>query len=157
MDDRPLSEDLRAFLRLLTASEVDFMLVGGYAVALHGFPRATADLDVWINTNPLNVERVLAALREFGFTPDAQAAQALGTPGKVLRMGYPPARIEILTAPAGVEYALCRPRAVTKDALGVPVPTIGLDDLIANKRAAGRTKDLLDAEELERIRARSAR
>ena len=72
-------------------------------------------------------------------------------------MGYAPARIELLTAPAGVEFHDCRPRAVTKEALGVPVPTISLDDLIRNKRAAGRTKDLLDVEELERIRNAASR
>jgi len=157
MDERRLSDDLRAFLRLLTERKVDFMLVGGYAVALHGFPRATSDLDVWISTAPENVDRIVAALREFGFDPGADAIAALTTKGKVLRMGYAPARIELLTAPAGVEFHDCRPRAVTKEALGVPVPTISLDDLIRNKRAAGRTKDLLDVEELERIRNAAAR
>ena len=72
-------------------------------------------------------------------------------------MGYPPTRIELLTAPAGVEFGPCRARAVTKDLFGVAVPVIGLDDLIANKRAAGRPKDLIDAAELERIRSRLER
>ena len=157
MDERPLTDDLREFLKSLIRNDVAFMLVGGYAVALHGFPRATADMDVWISTEPSNVDRVIAALRDFGFAPDADAATALRTPGKVLRMGYPPARIELLTAPAGVEFAACMRRAEEREALGVHVPTIAIDDLIANKRAAGRPKDLIDADELERIRRASAR
>lgn len=156
MDERPLTDDLREFLKSLTRNEVAFMLVGGYAVALHGFPRATADMDIWVSTEPANVERVLEAIRDFGFAPDADAATALRTPGKVLRMGYPPARVELLTAPAGVEFGPCMGRAEIHEALGVKVPTIGLDDLIANKRAAGRPKDLIDADELERIRRASA-
>jgi predicted nucleotidyltransferase len=155
MDERPWTDDLREFLRSLTAREVDYLLVGGYAVALHGFPRATADLDLWLETSPANVERTLAALRDFGFAPGPDAAQALATPGKILRLGYPPVRIELLTAPAGVDFLPCRSRAVPKEFLGLEVPTISLDDLIANKRAAGRPKDLVDVAELERIRRES--
>lgn len=154
MDELPSSDDLRGFLKSLTEHEVSFLVLGGYAVALHGYPRATADFDLWIKSSPANAERVLAALRDFGFTPTEEAAQALLTPGKILRMGYPPTRIELLTAPAGVEFGPCRARAVMKDLFGVAVPVIGLDDLIANKRAAGRPKDLIDAAELERIRDR---
>ena len=156
MDDRPSSDDLREFLRLLTAHEVAFLLVGGYAVALHGYPRATADFDLWIDLAPDNIERVLRVLREFGFAPTDEVARALSTPGKILRMGYPPSRIELLTAPAGVHFTPCRARAVFRDFFGVQVPVIALEDLIVNKRAAGRPKDLIDAEELERI-ARTGR
>lgn len=155
MDEQPSSDDLREFLRLLTKHRVDFMLVGGFAVALHGFPRATADFDLWIDTSTANTGRVLGALRDFGFAPDDETARALATPGKILRMGYPPSRIELLTAPAGVVFAPCHARAVMKDVFGVEVPVISLDDLIANKRAAGRPKDLIDAAELERIRDRT--
>jgi predicted nucleotidyltransferase len=157
LDELPSSDDLREFLKSLTAREVSFLVLGGYAVALHGYPRATADFDPWVDSSAINADRVLAALRDFGFTPTEEAAQALRTPGKVLRMGYPPTRIELLTAPAGVEFGPCRARAVTKDLFGVAVPVIGLDDLIANKRAAGRPKDLIDAAELERIRSRLER
>ena len=115
MDEQPSSDDLREFLRLLTKHRVDFMLVGGFAVALHGFPRATADFDLWIDTTLANTERVLSALRDFGFAPNDETAHALATPGKILRMGYPPSRIELLTAPAGVLFAPCRVRAVMKD------------------------------------------
>jgi len=154
LDELPSSDDLRGFLKSLTEHEVAFLVLGGYAVALHGYPRATADFDLWIESSAANAERVLAALRHFGFTPTEEAAQALLTPGKILRLGYPPTRIELLTAPAGVEFGPCRARAVMKDLFGVAVPVIGLDDLIANKRAAGRPKDLIDAAELERIRDR---
>jgi hypothetical protein len=154
LDELPSSDDLREFLKSLTEREVAFLLIGGFAVALHGYPRATADFDLWVESSAANGERVLAALRDFGFMPTDDAARALVTPGKILRMGYPPTRIELLTAPAGVEFGPCRSRAVMKDLFGVAVPVIGLDDLIANKRAAGRPKDLIDVAELERIRSR---
>jgi predicted nucleotidyltransferase len=154
LDELPSSDDLREFLKSLTEREVSYLLIGGYAVALHGYPRATVDFDLWVDPSAANAERVLAALRDFGFAPTEEAARALVTPGKILRMGYPPMRIELLTAPAGVEFGTCRPRAVMKEVFGVAVPVIGLDDLIANKRAAGRPKDLLDIAELERIRER---
>jgi len=157
LDELPSSDDLREFLKSLTAHEVSFLVLGGYAVALHGYLRATADFDPWVDSSAINADRVLAALRDFGFTPTEEAAQALRTPGRVLRMGHPPTRTELLTAPAGVEFGPCRARAVTKDLFGVPVPVIGLDDLIANKRAVGSPKDLLDAAELERIRSRLER
>lgn len=157
MDEQPSSDDLREFLKSLTAHEVEYLLIGGFAVALHGYPRATADLDLWIGVSPANVERVLAALRDFGFDPTEEAARALATPGKILRMGYPPIRIELITAPAGVKFGPCQMRAARKDVFGVAVPVISLDDLITNKRAAGRPKDLIDAAELERIRIRTRR
>lgn len=152
MDETPFADDLREFLSLLATNEVAFMLVGGFAVALHGHPRATADVDLWIDSSEANVARIARALEAFGFRPTAADLQCLRSPGKILRMGYPPARIELLTTPAGVEFEPCRTRAVDKTLFGVEVPTISLDDLIVNKRATGRAKDALDADELERIR-----
>jgi predicted nucleotidyltransferase len=152
MDETPFADDLREFLSLLATNEVAFMLVGGFAVALHGHPRATADVDLWIDSSEANVARIARALEAFGFRPTATDLQCLRSPGKILRMGYPPARIELLTTPAGVEFEPCRARAVGKSLFGVEVPTISLDDLIVNKRATGRAKDALDADELERIR-----
>jgi hypothetical protein len=86
LDELPSSDDLREFLKSLTEHEVSFLLLGGYAVALHGYPRATADFDLWVESSAANAERVLAALRDFGFTPNEEAARALVTPGKVLRI-----------------------------------------------------------------------
>lgn len=154
MDESPFADDLREFLRLLATHEVSFMLIGGYAVALHGFPRATADVDLWIEPTAGNVDRVRRALEAFGFRPSDDDVESLCTPGRILRMGYPPARIELMTAPAGVEFGPCLGRAVPRQLLGVDVLTISLDDLIANKRATGRAKDAIDAVELERIRRR---
>jgi predicted nucleotidyltransferase len=151
------AEDLREFLRSLGRNEVEYLLIGGYAVSLHGFPRTTGDLDLWIRPTAANIERVLGALRQFGFQPGESERKALGTPGSILRLGYPPVRIELLNAPSGVEFAACRDRAVTMQIGGVSVPVLSLDDLVANKRAAGRPKDLIDAMELERIRDRTAR
>jgi hypothetical protein len=155
MDPTPFADDLREFLRSLGRHEVEYLLVGGYAVSLHGFPRNTADLDVWIRPVPANADRVMAALRGFGFAPGPAEREALLTPGRILRLGYPPVRIELLTAPSGVEFVSCRSRAVILPIDGTEIPVLSLDDLIANKRAAGRPKDLIDALELERLRGRS--
>jgi hypothetical protein len=97
----------------------------------------------------------MAALRGFGFAPGPAEREALLTPGRILRLGYPPVRIELLTAPSGVEFVSCRSRAVILPIDGTEIPVLSLDDLIANKRAAGRPKDLIDALELERLRGRS--
>lgn len=154
MEPTPFADDLREFLRSLGSHEVEFLLVGGYAVSLHGFPRNTADLDLWIRPTPANADRVMAALRAFGFTPGPAEREALLTPGRMLRLGYPPVRIELLNAPSGVEFASCRSRAVELCIDGIEIPVLSIDDLIVNKRAAGRPKDLIDVLELERLRGR---
>ncbi|MFM7808176.1 MAG: hypothetical protein ACKPEA_09660 [Planctomycetota bacterium] len=127
-------------------------MVGGYAVSFHGFPRNTGDLDIWIRATVDNAPRVERAVRDFGFPIDASARAALLQPDAILRMGYPPMRIELLTQVSGLDFDACRSRAVMIALDDAKVPVLGLDDLIVNKRAAGRPKDLLDLIELERIR-----
>ena len=148
MDAPQLTADFKEFLRLLNAHRVDYLLVGGYAVGLHGYPRATVDLDVWVSTEPGNAERILVALRAFGFDLPTLDPQLFLNPASIVRFGVPPFRIEIMTSIDGVLYEGCRRRAVELDLGGVPVPVIGLADLKVNKRAAGRHKDLADLENL---------
>jgi hypothetical protein len=148
MDAPLLTDDFREFLRLLNATRVDYLLVGGYAVGLHGYPRATVDLDVWVRATPDNAGRILQALRAFGFDLPALEPRLFVDPRSIVRFGTPPFRIEIMTSIDGVDYDTCRRRPSVFDVEGLPVPVISLDDLKINKRAAGRNKDLADLDNL---------
>jgi hypothetical protein len=122
-------------------------LIGGYAVNYPGYPRATGDLNVWVDRDARNAARVSVALREFGFL---QASAGLFTePKNIVRMGNSPLRIEVLTSISGVEFSTCYDKRVVAELDGVPVTVIAADDLRANKRASGRLKDLADLEQLE--------
>ena len=142
-----LPPDFKEFLKLLTSSNVEYLVVGGYAVNFYGFSRATADLDVWIAISPENAARVSEVVRKFGFA-EADTASFL-QPRKIIRMGVPPVRLEILTSISGVDFAECYARRVDADLGGVKAPVIHHDDLIRNKLAAGRLKDRLDVQQLE--------
>ncbi len=148
MEPIELPPDFSEFLRLLNAHGVDYLLVGGYAVAIHGYARATVDMDVWVACQQPNAERIVAALREFGFDLPEVSADLFLRRERVVRMGVAPLRIELLTSIDGVEFAGCQRRVVEVRLDGIDVPVISLGDLRANKRAAGRTKDLLDLENL---------
>jgi hypothetical protein len=148
MDGPLFTDDFREFLRLLNANRVEYLLVGGYAVGVHGYPRATVDLDIWIRATSENAERVLAAVRSFGFDVPTLAPQLFVDPRSIVRFGVPPFRIELMTSIDGVDYDACRTRAFACEVDGLNVPVIGLDDLKVNKRAAGRHKDLADLENL---------
>ena len=148
MDVPLLTDDFREFLRLLNANRVEYLLVGGYAVGLHGYPRATVDLDVWVGATPGNAQRVLASLREFGFDLPALESRLFTDPRSIVRLGVAPFRIEVMTSIDGVEFEACRARAVEFEVDDVRVPVISLADLKVNKRAAGRHKDLADLENL---------
>jgi predicted nucleotidyltransferase len=141
-----LPPDFKEFLRLLNSNEVEYLIVGGYAVNYYGFARATADLDIWIAIESRNAERLARVLHQFGFLK-AQADTFL-EPRKVIRMGVPPVRLEILTSISGVDFASCYAQRVTVELDGISANLIALDDLKKNKRATGRLKDRLDLEEL---------
>jgi hypothetical protein len=148
MDTPLLTDDFREFLRLLNANRVEYLLVGGYAVGFHGYPRATVDLDVWIRATSDNADRVVGALQAFGFDVAALDAALFTDPRSIVRLGVPPFRIEVMTSIDGVEFEECRERGVRVDLDDVWVPVISLADLKVNKRAAGRHKDLADLEHL---------
>jgi Aminoglycoside-2''-adenylyltransferase len=148
MDQPLLTDDFKEFLRLLNANRVDYLLVGGYAVGLHGYPRATVDLDIWVSATAENAARVIAVLAAFGFESSSIELRLFVDPRSIVRFGIPPFRIEIMTSIDGVDYASCSRRAVTFDVEGVQIPVIALADLRVNKRAAGRHKDLADLENL---------
>ena len=146
--ETPLPPDFREFLSLLNSEKVEYLVVGGYAVSYHGYPRPTGDLDVWIAVDPANAERISSALTKFGFAQDAGAAEAFLERDRIFRMGVPPVRIEVLTGATGVRFSDCYARRVVAHVDGMQVSVISKEDLLVNKRAAGRHKDLNDVEQL---------
>jgi Nucleotidyltransferase of unknown function (DUF6036) len=144
-----LNQDFKEFLALLARHDVRYLIVGGYSVALHGYPRYTRNLDVWVLTDERNVQAIVAALDEFGFGSLGLKAADFREPGRVVQLGRPPARIDLLTSLTGVEFADCWQNKVDVDVDGIALPVISLDDLRVNKRALGRHQDLADLENLE--------
>lgn len=127
---------------------VEYLVVGGYAVAFHGHPRSTGELDLWIATTPGNVLRVRRALTAFGFSEELATSAPLHIEDRVIRMGRPPVRIELLTSVSGVAFDACYRRRETHVVDDVEIAFISRTDLLANKGAAGRTQDLADLEAL---------
>jgi hypothetical protein len=143
-----LPPDFREFLILLNAHEVEYLLIGGYAVAYHGHPRATGDMDVWIALNRRNAEKAVAVLKEFGLDLPQLSPEIFLKEGQIVRMGTPPVRIEIATTISGVNFSECYTARVVDVLDGVSVNIISLAQLKVNKRAAGRHKDLDDLDNL---------
>jgi len=143
-----LPPDFKEFLRLLNAHKVEYLLIGGYAVNYHGYPRATADMDIWIAVHPANADRIVAALKEFGFDLPDLSPELFLRQWQVIRLGVPPVRIEIATTISGVDFAECYAGRVEDTLDGVPAKLIDLDHLKLNKKASGRHQDLADLEHL---------
>ena len=148
MEQIEFPQDFSEFLKLLNAHRVEYLLIGGFAVALHGYPRATADMDVWVARHRENAEKLVLCLREFGFDTPNLNPELFDDPNRIVRMGEAPLRIEILTDIDGVNFEDCASRAIHQTGAGEIIPIISLDDLKANKRASGRAKDLDDLENL---------
>ena len=144
-----LPHDFKEFLRLLIDHKVEYLIIGGYAVGFHGHPRATGDMDIWIANDKTNAEKLLLVLTEFGFNTPLLNLDLLLSPGKIIRMGLPPLRIEILNQISGIEFDDCWPRRIQFEVDDLLVSFIGLEDLKKNKKAAGRHKDLADLESLQ--------
>ena len=146
--DIGLPQDFKDFLRLLDAEGVEYLLIGGYAVAYHGFPRATEDIDLWVASSPQNADRLVKALKHFGFDlPELQPDLFLKA-DSIVRMGVPPLRIELSTTISGVAFDDCYKARVTETIDGIAVSIINLADLKKNKQASGRHQDLADLERL---------
>ena len=144
-----LQKDLRAFVELLIAKRVDFIIVGGHAVAYHGFPRFTGDIDIWVRPTIENGERLVDVLAAFGFGDCGVSASDFTIPERVVQLGTPPHRIDLLTSISAVEFSEAWDSRVNAALDGIGVSFLGRDALLRNKRAAGRAKDLADIEELE--------
>ena len=143
-----LPPDFSEFLSLLNSAQVEYLLLGGYAVAYYGVPRATGDMDLWVNPDADNAARLVDALRQFGFTDAPIEAQRFEQAGQVFRMGVPPLRIELLTSVSGLSFRAAYERRRVVRIGDVDVSLIELADLKDNKRAAGRRRDLDDLDQL---------
>jgi hypothetical protein len=144
-----LNPDFRDMLSELNEAGADYIVVGAYALAAHGVPRATGDIDIWVRADASNASRVHAALSQFGAPLDQLSLGDLSSPDVVFQVGVAPRRIDILTSIDGVEFAEAWPRRFAIDVDGLSIPILGREDFIANKRASGRPKDLADIASLE--------
>ena len=143
-----LNKDFKEFIELLLSNKVDFLVVGAHALALHGRPRYTGDLDLWVRPDPVNVARLLRALDAFGFASLGVEAGDFLAPQAMVQLGYTPARIDLLTAIDGISFAEAFANQVHFEIDELQLPVISVDDLIRNKLATGRTKDRADVEAL---------
>lgn len=147
-----LNEDFRDMIAALLVAGVEFMVVGAHALAAHGVPRATGDIDLFVRADSVNAARVLRALRDFGAPIDAHGLTEADfeRPGTVYQLGVPPRRIDLLTGISGVTFDEAWPEHIDVTVGGLTFPVIGRAALLRNKHATGRDKDLLDAKALER-------
>lgn len=149
MEKQELHPDFKDFLRLLHSHGVEYLLVGGYAVGYHGYPRATGDMDIWIGVSEDNAENAAEALREFGMPADEVSKALFLEKDKIIRMGFPPVRIEVITGASGVDFYQCYSRRLDAHIDNTRVNLISLEDLKVNKEASARHKDLEDLEHLK--------
>ncbi len=143
-----LPQDFKEFLKLLKEHEVRYLLIGGYAVGFHGYPRATADMDIWVAIHPENANKIVTVLKEFGFDLPELSQNLFLQEKQIIRMGVPPVKLEISTSISGVEFDACYEKRIVAELDGVEVNLIGLNDLKVNKKASGRSKDITDLENL---------
>lgn len=143
-----LPNDFKDFLRLLNDRRVEYLLVGGYAVGYHGYPRATVDLDIWVAAAPSNARKIVEVFKEFGFDVNELKEELFLQKNKIIRIGEPPLRIEVMTSVSGVDFDACYQKRIVETIDGTPVNFINLENLKLNKLAAGRHKDLNDLENL---------
>jgi len=143
-----LNPDFKEFIALLNKNNVRYLVVGGYAVAFHGHPRYTKDLDLWIWMDKKNAESLLKTLEEFGFGSVDLSVEDFLNPDNIIQLGYPPNRIDLMTAPKGVEFDACYQSKITIEIEGTKINLIDLENLKKNKKATGRNQDLADLEHL---------
>ncbi|MBI3987868.1 MAG: hypothetical protein HY343_13165 [Lentisphaerae bacterium] len=147
-----LNKDYKDILHALNGEKVKFLLIGAYALAAHGYPRATMDIDLWVMPSPDNADAVLRALERFGAPLQNLTKDDLLKDDTIFQIGMAPRRIDIITGASGLQFTKAFANSIAVDVDGIQVRIPSLDDLIANKRASGRTKDLADAEALESLR-----
>ena len=144
-----LNQDFKEFAELLASNKVEYLIVGGYALAAFGHPRYTGDLDFWVGTDAANAQRLLAVLKAFGFGALGIELGDLTAINRVIQLGYPPRRIDLLTSIDGLEFEPCYTRRMVVAFDGFDLHFIALEDFKTNKRATGRHKDLADLAALD--------
>ena len=143
-----LNQDFKEFIQFLNDNQVRYLIVGGYAVALHGHPRYTKDIDIWIEMSPENADNLLKALEQFGFGSLGLKPEDFLEPNQIIQLGYPPNRIDLLTTIDGVNFENCYPLKLEIVIDNIVANFIDLDNLKKNKTASGRLQDLADLENL---------
>ncbi|HEY9122701.1 MAG TPA: nucleotidyltransferase, partial [Bacteroidales bacterium] len=138
----------KEFIQLLNEKKVEYLVVGGYAVTIHGYPRYTGDLDIWINKTQENSILIIEVLKDFGFSSLNLTSDDFLKDGNVVQLGYPPLRIDILNDIDGVKFSECYTRKEYFNIDNIKIPFISTSDLILNKKASGRHKDIDDLENL---------
>ncbi|MBL8098283.1 MAG: hypothetical protein JNK81_03835 [Anaerolineales bacterium] len=143
-----LPPDFKEFLKLLKENEVEYLLVGGYAVGYYGYPRTTDDLDIWVAVHPNNAKKLVAVFKAFGLDDVSITPELFLQTPKIIRMGFPPMRLEVTTYIDGVEFEECYQSRNIDILDGIEVNLIDLENLKKNKKASGRAKDIADLENL---------
>ncbi len=143
-----LAPDFKEFIRLLNHHEVEYLVVGGYAVGFHGYPRFTGDLDIWLLPSEANALKILKSVEDFGFASIGLTIHDLTKEGNVIQIGYPPLRIDLLTQIDGVSFNECYKNKTVATIDNIEIPFISYGDLLKNKKASGRHRDLDDLENL---------
>jgi hypothetical protein len=144
-----LSQDFRKYIESLNDNGIRYLAVGGYAVALHGYPRYTKNIDIWVELNPSNANKIIRALDQFGFASLGLKVEDFLQSDTIIQLGYPPNRIDLLTTLTGVDFEISFSARVELDLEGLTVNFIDLENLMKNKKASGRAQDLADLENLE--------
>ena len=143
------SKDFKELIELLIANKIEYLIVGGYAVGIHGYPRYTGDIDIWINPDADNIKKMPKVLEEFGFASTDINENDFKNHNNIFRIGNPPYRIDIMTEIDGVIFNECYPNKIEKEIDNTKMSFIGYADLIRNKKASGRKQDQLDLDNLE--------
>jgi predicted nucleotidyltransferase len=146
--EKKLPNDFREFLKLLNEHKVKYLLIGGYAVGYHGYPRATNDIDIWVENSEENANKLVKTVKAFGFTTPKLSSELFTIKKNIIRMGRTPMRIEIMLDIDGVEFTKCFKQKIIAYIDGIRVNIISLSDLKINKKASGRHKDLADLDYL---------
>ncbi len=144
-----LSQDFREFIELLIKNKAEYLIVGGYAVGIHGHPRYTGDLDIWLNPTLQNAAQILKSINEFGFSSFKLTIEDLTKPGNVIQLGHPPFRIDLLTEIDGVTFEECFINRKEVKIEDIKVNFIGYNDLLKNKKETGRPRDIDDIDNLK--------
>lgn len=144
-----LNQDFREFIQSLNDNHVRYLVIGAYAVALHGYPRYTKDIDIWFEMSPDNAANMVKALDQFGFGSLGLGVADFLTPEQVIQLGYPPNRIDLVTTPPGVDFETCYASRIEVQMDDVAVNFIDLENLRRSKKASGRQQDLADLENLK--------
>ncbi|WP_461450452.1 DUF6036 family nucleotidyltransferase [Mucilaginibacter sp.] len=147
-----LDKDFEDFVFLLNKYNVNYMIIGGYALAFHGIPRHTGDLDIWIDISEENAQKMIEVIKEFGLGSLGLETIDFLQKGIITQIGYPPLRIDILNEIDGIEFGEAYPNKLIIDIDGLPISYISLDDLIKNKQVSGRQRDLSDITELNKLK-----